>query len=995
VPLSEKEFATLVRSMPGASEDEIIAAAKAREAGPSKLRQAWDAANQPLVDLPDLAPAGPNASTLERMARGAAGFLGTVAEGMTSPVGLASLALSGGASAAGRAGLLGISRGARAAEAALNVPVVAEGAYNIKEGAKEGDAATAAVGALQAGLGGLGIRSAAKHSFPVDKVADAYRASKGLPKGSPPALASLNTDFSKRVADAFEALQHNPNDPATQAAYKQLAQEVSDQYRFVTERAGVKIAPGEAYPSSKAMAEDVVQRNQLRFTPSEEAFGDGGIVDNPLLAPGASGRPVNDELRAIHDYFGHAQRGYQFGPLGEENAFREHASMFTPGARQALATETRGQNSWVNFGPHLRQTDGSLPAKGEPGFIPAPERPFAQQKTGLLPEELTGLETGAPTVPPRPPALQLLQDERGAIGNLPLEQVRPMLDPNVPLDKMRAQERRYLDGLKDKVATQGIQRPLRVVDFNGRPLLEDGHHRFAVAEELGLKELPVDMPDSLGGKLDPRYAIDLNADLPGFSVVDDITENASGESAASAEALSRQAGMKARGEQFAVQKGGQTRPLIGPDAVDYTPRKGETYGVIRDGRFSPLSTASAVVAPAASQAIGEDGLVSTGDPETDAALRAGLNILGAAGGAASLMKLSSFPKRLGNELDQLAKQVEKDTGGKKAAVVKAVTQVIRERVPDPKQAKRLVNQYFAKEVPDYDGVPFSQRKPIGATLRKAKGGGTEFTDWSRQRLDKAYEVGNSVAANWGDPSYLGKMVNGNVEDGVLLTRLLGALSPGTPTQANALQALETFVRVKRGEDPAQVITAMKSLGVINQTSKIPNLQRAVQGGRLFQQKVESLAANEFGVSEDVPVDLWLLRAIGSETERTPPKGLYDAINDAMRREAAAKGEEFFPYMAKVWGGTQRIAGRPTPSFSEAFEKMNLPGPITDPQVQDWILENAQLLRQRIQKRYEPTLFDQMQPTLGEFQPFDPAAFKQQGQQRILEGRAKGDVLKAR
>jgi hypothetical protein len=59
-----------------------------------------------------------------------------------------------------------------------------------------------------------------------------------------------------------------------------------------------------------------------------------------------------------------------------------------------------------------------------------------------------------------------------------------------------------------------------------------------------------------------------------------LTTNASGESAASAEALSRQQGMTAKGDSFVVyDRAGRRRPLIGPDAVDYQARQGETYGV--------------------------------------------------------------------------------------------------------------------------------------------------------------------------------------------------------------------------------------------------------------------------------------------------------------------------------------------------------------------------------------------------------------------------------
>jgi hypothetical protein len=55
--------------------------------------------------------------------------------------------------------------------------------------------------------------------------------------------------------------------------------------------------------------------------------------------------------------------------------------MFSPVAQKALTTETRGQNSWVNFGPQNFNEDGSKKN------IPAADRPFAQQKVALLPEQ--------------------------------------------------------------------------------------------------------------------------------------------------------------------------------------------------------------------------------------------------------------------------------------------------------------------------------------------------------------------------------------------------------------------------------------------------------------------------------------------------------------------------------------------------------------------------------------------------------------------------------
>jgi len=66
--------------------------------------------------------------------------------------------------------------------------------------------------------------------------------------------------------------------------------------------------------------------------------------------------------------------------------------------------------------------------------------------------------------------------------------------------------------------------------------------------------------------------------------------NASGESAASLEALSRQAGMKSKGKRFAVyDKTGAKRPLIGPDAADYNALPGETFGVEGPQGFKKLT----------------------------------------------------------------------------------------------------------------------------------------------------------------------------------------------------------------------------------------------------------------------------------------------------------------------------------------------------------------------------------------------------------------------
>jgi hypothetical protein len=212
-----------------------------------------------------------------------------------------------------------------------------------------------------------------------EEVAHAYAEKKGLNPPLPHDPVKVNKAFAEQVAQAYDLIKHNPNDPAVKKAYGALANEISDQFEFITKEGGLKAEPwtkpGQPYADSKAMMEDVNTKNHLFYFPTEAGYGHAeGVTDHPLLQPGRSGLPLNDEFRIVHDYLAHAKGGFSFGPHGEENAFIEHSKLLSPEARKALATETRGQNSWVNFGPNAH--------------LPVKERPFAEQKAGLLPEEM-------------------------------------------------------------------------------------------------------------------------------------------------------------------------------------------------------------------------------------------------------------------------------------------------------------------------------------------------------------------------------------------------------------------------------------------------------------------------------------------------------------------------------------------------------------------------------------------------------------------------------
>ena len=212
----------------------------------------------------------------------------------------------------------------------------------------------------------------------------------------------MTPDKGRAIADAYSSAWHRPDDPLVAASYGQMIAEMYTQYLFATEQLGIKIEPfkgsGEPYESSRAMRWDVLANRHLYVLRTDHAFGthprEPGLnwmqMPTDLVMPG--GRLlVNDLFRAVHDLFAHAFPGTTFGPNGEERAWFVHSRMCTALARPALTSETRGQNCWVNFGPHMRRSDGSHRQEGEPGWLAQAERPFAAQKNALLPPRMSGV----------------------------------------------------------------------------------------------------------------------------------------------------------------------------------------------------------------------------------------------------------------------------------------------------------------------------------------------------------------------------------------------------------------------------------------------------------------------------------------------------------------------------------------------------------------------------------------------------------------------------
>ncbi|MEV0327932.1 hypothetical protein AB0H63_16020 [Micromonospora echinospora] len=140
------------------------------------------------------------------------------------------------------------------------------------------------------------------------------------------------------IADAYLAAP--VRDERAYPAYAAFCRETVRQYHFLVGRVEfgglgveVRVVDTDPYADVESMVDDV-RRRRLKVWAS--AAGDN---PHPYLSDGE-----NDMFRAVHDVFGHAGTGRGFDRHGEEAAWWKHRTMYSPLARRALATETRGQN---------------------------------------------------------------------------------------------------------------------------------------------------------------------------------------------------------------------------------------------------------------------------------------------------------------------------------------------------------------------------------------------------------------------------------------------------------------------------------------------------------------------------------------------------------------------------------------------------------------------------------------------------------------------------
>jgi GNAT superfamily N-acetyltransferase len=226
-------------------------------------------------------------------------------------------------------------------------------------------------------------------------VARSYAEAAGIPHRRQAVYAEVDEARARRIADAYEAMKHEPQNPKVKEAYADLIRQTKDQYQALV-KAGYEFTffdqfsdPYKGNPS--AAMRDLRANKRMAVYGTYDGYGTEGITgaeikDNPMLEPTGLTWPdqrgvmhpvvANDLFRAVHDAFGHGLEGASFRARGEENAWQAHVRLFTGPAIAAITSETRGQNSWLNYGPHGER---NRTAKLE-------DTVFSTQKTGLMPE---------------------------------------------------------------------------------------------------------------------------------------------------------------------------------------------------------------------------------------------------------------------------------------------------------------------------------------------------------------------------------------------------------------------------------------------------------------------------------------------------------------------------------------------------------------------------------------------------------------------------------
>jgi len=164
-------------------------------------------------------------------------------------------------------------------------------------------------------------------------------------KESPQYKSATLKSYERVMPNVLQKAKVKNYDDLLEKSYLQLAKEVKSQFDALPISMSYYRGGEGAYKSSKELFEDIDKRGHMFVYRGGDPHDFLGQTDPD------TGLSYNEMFRAVHDYFGHAVHRNQFGPVGEETAWAAHSQMFSPLARIAMSSETRGQNSLVNYSP--------------------------------------------------------------------------------------------------------------------------------------------------------------------------------------------------------------------------------------------------------------------------------------------------------------------------------------------------------------------------------------------------------------------------------------------------------------------------------------------------------------------------------------------------------------------------------------------------------------------------------------------------------------------
>jgi hypothetical protein len=328
----------------------------------------------------------------------------------------------------------------------------------------------------------------------------------------PKKYAKIDKELAGRIADWYETVEHDPSNPKIAESYQAMIEETLAQWEVIKET-GLKVEwidldkTGNPYASTPREAtEDIRRNNHFWVFPTDDGFGTEGDFDpkdNPLFEytdEVIDGRRVraNDIFRIVHDYFGHVKEGNGFRAGGEENAWRSHVAMYSDLAKPAMTMETRGQNSWLNFGPSgdfNRTADQAETVYADQKInIPPPKfveqgaadallpmgqpLPAEETKEGELPESQSRWPDGRSIPSKIAKVREVIKKQRGEQSKdvIPEEEVKDLID------ELRRENPDADQELMDRLNEEGVAYDVF-----------DDYHAYVILEERGLSTEEADM----------------------------------------------------------------------------------------------------------------------------------------------------------------------------------------------------------------------------------------------------------------------------------------------------------------------------------------------------------------------------------------------------------------------------------------------------------------------------------------------------------------------